>query len=290
MPRRPTNSVDRFLAGIRNNKLVTLVITVGVGVIALANFTDALTKLGNFIGFHVGKEIDATDAKTKIRLSIRDIGQMSPGDAQRALTVVEGVVASANTSEVKQAALTELVTFISNPTAPSTRVRSIRKMVMDSIIRINGRDLAALFGGDQLQDADLYGMDLSRTSLRGVNLEKAFAAETNFENANLDGADFYNAFLRNAKFAGASVIGTDFDGADWFNSSGFTVFQLQSAERKTLMSCPATDIEMKAYLKGTYDYSFDEWGIKIQAELRANWKTYWAPDGLAAAVARWRSE
>ena len=133
-------------------------------------------------------------------------------------------------------------------------------------------------------------MDLSKTNLRGVNLRRCFAVETNFENAELDGADFYNASLRNAKFAGASVIGTDFDRADWFNSTGFTVAQLQSAKTKTLMLCPTTDTEMKAYLKDNYDYSFDDWGSEIQAELRANWRNYWAPGGLAEAVKSWKSD
>jgi hypothetical protein len=290
VPPRHKSPANRFLARIRNNSLVALLIALGVGIIALANFTDALTKLGNFVGFHVGKEVDTAQAKTKIRTSIRDIEQMSPADAQRGLTVVEGIVASTNTADVKQVALRELVTFISDSRTPSDRVRSIRKMVMDSIIRIHGRDLAALFRGDELKDVDLYGIDLSKTNLRGVNLEKCFAVETNFEGADLDGADFYGAFLRNARFAGASVIGADFDNADWFNSSGFTVAQLQSAKRKTLMSCPTTEQEMRRYLKQFYDYSLDDWGSEIQTELRGNWKIYWAPDGLAAAVARWRSE
>jgi hypothetical protein len=96
--------------------------------------------------------------------------------------------------------------------------------------------------------------------------------------------------LRNAKFSGASAIGTDFDQADWFNSGGFTVQQLQSAKTKTLMPCPKTEEEMKSYLKRFYDHSFDDWGSEIQAQLRANWKTYWAPNGLADAVTHWNSE
>jgi hypothetical protein len=279
------NSVERLLAQVRNNKLVTIAIALGVGIIALSNFTKALTELGNFLGLHTAKETDITEAKTKIRNSIRSVEQDSPGEAQRALAVVEGVVASANDPETTAVALRELIEVISDPATPSERVRAIRKEVIDSIIRIHGRDLAALFSGEELKDVDLYGMDFRNTNLRKVNFQKCFAVETNFEGASLDEADFSGAYLRNAKFGGASVIGTDFDDADWFNSAGFTVQQLQNAKTKTLLACPATEEQMRIYLKKVYDYSPEQRGSQIQAELRANWKNYWAPDGLAAAVA-----
>jgi uncharacterized protein YjbI with pentapeptide repeats len=262
----------------------------GVGLIAFANFTKALTELGNFFGIHAAKETDFTEAKTNIRNSIRDLERKSPGDAQRTLTVIEGTVAGANSAEMKQLALRELVEVISDIASPSDRVREIRKAVMDAIIRINGRDLATLFTGEELKGVDLYGMDLRNVNLRKVNLQHCFAVETNFEGANLDQADFYGAWVRNARFGGASVIGTDFDHADWFNSAGFTVPQLQNAKTKTLMLCPKTEEEMRHYLKRVYDFSFDDWGSETQSELRANWKTYWAPNGLADAVTHWHSE
>jgi uncharacterized protein YjbI with pentapeptide repeats len=290
MPKRPKNSIERFLAKIRRNKLVTLLIALGVGIIALANFTKALTELGNFLGIHVARDTDIAEAKTAIRNSIRDLEHKSPGDARRALSVIEGTVAGATASEIKNVALRELVQLISDVASPSDRVREIRKAVMESIVRLNGRDLASLFSGEELQGVDLYGMDLHNVNLRKVNLQRCFAVEANFEGANLDEADFYGAYLRNAKFGGASVIGTDFDNTDWFNSAGFTVPQLQSAKRKTLMLCPRTEEEMRRYLKRTYDFSFDDWGADIQSQLRTNWKTYWTPSGLADAVTNWHSE
>jgi uncharacterized protein YjbI with pentapeptide repeats len=280
-------AADRLLGRIKNNKFLSVAIVFGAIIIALASFTDAIVKLENFFGWRTKESDDSSSAKKNIRRSVHDIELLSPAEARRRLTIIEGEVAALNAPSAKAVATQELVNIIFDNADTSDRMREIRKSVMAAVIRMNGRDLSQLFAQEQLNGLDLYQVDLSNTNLHNVSFKDCFLIESSFKGAILDGADFTGALIRNANFSDASVVATTFTSADWFNATGFTVSQLQKSKTATLLPCPKDENGMQDFLANNYSYPFERWGYEIQTELRTNWQTYWAPNGLARAVSEW---
>jgi uncharacterized protein YjbI with pentapeptide repeats len=282
-------AADRLLGRIKNNKFVSVAIAFGAIIIALASFTDAILKLEKFFGWRTEESDDSSSAKKNIRRSVHDIELLSSAGAHRRLTIIEGDVAALNTASAKAVAIQELVNIIFDNADTSDRMREIRRSVMATVIRMNGRDLSQLFAQEQLKGLDLYQVDLSNTNLHNVSFKDCFLIESSFKGAILDGADFTGALIRNADFSDASVIATTFTAADWFNATGFTVSQLQKSKTATLLACPKDENGMQDFLANNYSYPFERWGYEIQTELRRNWQTYWAPNGVARAVSEWLS-
>jgi uncharacterized protein YjbI with pentapeptide repeats len=279
-------NVDALGKRFLKYKLVSIVILLGGAVIALANFANAIQQIGRSIPWPFG-DVDSADVtKKKISNLLGDVEKMSVEEARHNLTTVEDCVAKLKTSEAKQAALRELVVIIFYGPTRSAEMRPIRKMVMASIIRMQGRNLAKLFEERQLEGSELEQIDFSKTILTNVSFAGAALCETSFEGAVLNHANLNAAFLRNAKFAGASVVDTNFEKADWFNATGLTLRQLQSAKTTSLQRCPGSKKEMMEYLWAYHEVSFNYLADEVQAELENNWNKYWSK-GLAATVAQW---
>jgi len=240
----------------------------------------------------VGASIIAGKSDQEVKKEVHDllagIEDQPSSEARRMITILEGEVAKLNTAEIKEVAIKELVAVVfKNAESPTAKVREIRTMVLESIMRLRGKDLAGLFIGRELDGLDLVQMDFSNANLRAVSFRDAFLIQSNFEGANLDGASFSGAFIRNVKFRKASIRNTDFTDADWFNASGLDSAQLALSKIETLMACPVNVDSLQAYLHDSYEVPFSAWPTSVQDELFQTWRQYLVPGGLRDVVARW---
>ncbi|MFL6520020.1 MAG: pentapeptide repeat-containing protein [Chthoniobacterales bacterium] len=298
MPKHPTTEARRkrsqagakgLVKRVREHAVIVLITAIAGALIALSQFTTALTNIRTFLGWKTSDETMAA-AKSKIHAAAGDIEHTAPPEAQRRLTVIKGVVAELNSTEAKQAAVQELVNIIFHDPSPDDRMRKVRAAVVASIMEMQGQDVSRLFNQGQLEELDFYGAKFDKAHLRGVSFKGCFLVKASFKDAELDEADFSEACLRNSDFTGASVVSANFDDADWFNAAGFTQDQLARAKIAKLMLCPKNEQEMRQYLAQTYEYQWENWGPAIQNELRRSWEVYWKPGGLAESVAAWQGQ
>jgi len=203
---------------------------------------------------------------------------------------IDGYVVGLN-GDLKQQAIVRLANLIFKELQDSEdidRYRTKKSLLFDLLRKLNGAEMAALFTGDVLADADLYGLDFSNLNLRGVSFRDSNLIAAKFEGAILDGGDFTKALIRNVHFANASLRNVVFTEADWFNAIGLTKDQLAQCKRSTLQPCPKDHAGFMKYLKKTYAYPFEEWESELQKELRSTWAVYSTKGGLCEAAA-WRA-
>lgn len=79
MVRSQNTNVDKALNALKNNRVIALIIVFGLLVISIASFTDALTKLTNFLSGFIGNEIFTLDGRIDVELGSTVPGKITIG-------------------------------------------------------------------------------------------------------------------------------------------------------------------------------------------------------------------
>jgi serine/threonine protein kinase len=181
-----------------------------------------------------------------------------------------------------------ILTLESYPTGVPGTVRKVRRAAMDVLKQATSGGLAPLFAEGELEELDLYAMNLNGCHLDGTSFVRCFLAESTFRGSRLAESSFASAFIRNVDFTDADVTRVDFTDADWFNAIGLTEPQLAAANPGTLRACPPDIAALHRYLDDHYGYRFSSWSTDVQTQLKRAWNEYLKPSGLRDVVERWR--
>lgn len=227
----------------------------------------------------------------ELDLLFQEIDNHNLLQSRRALLRIKQLLDSSGSRVLKEAGISRLRDFLAfgdfEGNIIPDRVREVRRLILQTIRALAGKQLNALFQNGELEYLDLYGFDFSGAELSGVSFRHCFLVEANFAGAVLDRASFHSASIRNVNFTGARLKSAEFIDADWFNASGLILSQLQETQKETLLPCPANTVEMHRYLQGHYMLPFSAWLPHVQEQLLANWHEYLRTGGLCGAVAEW---
>jgi serine/threonine protein kinase len=166
-------------------------------------------------------------------------------------------------------------------------VRRVRRAVMEALKHFASGNLGPLFAQGELEELDLFGMNLNGCYCQTTSFLRCFLAESTFRGCRLVDSSFAGAFIRNVDFTDADITGVDFTDADWFNTVGLTEPQLAAAKRHTLRACPRDITALHRYLDDHYAYRFSSWPSAVQDQLKEAWGEYLKPGGLRELVAAW---
>jgi uncharacterized protein YjbI with pentapeptide repeats len=164
--------------------------------------------------------------------------------------------------------------------------RTVRKALIEAIVKIRHHDIRKDFLDGQLVNVDLVGADLSNVGAAGVKFTDAFLIGTGFQGADLRGADFSSTFLRKVRFDNAQLNNASFARADWFNAGGLIATQLKAISPKDLQLCP-TDAKGKyskssfiKYANSHYGVHYEDWANDERSDASRFWAEYSHPGGL----------
>jgi Caspase domain/Pentapeptide repeats (8 copies) len=164
--------------------------------------------------------------------------------------------------------------------------RSVRKALIEAIVKIRHHDIRKDFLDGQLVNIDLVGADLSNVGAAGVKFTDAFLIGTGFQGADLRGSDFSSTSLRGVRFDNAQLNSASFAGGDWFNAGGLIATQLKTISPKELQPCP-TDAKGKyskssfiKYANSHYGVHYEDWANDEQSDASRFWAEYSHPGGL----------
>ena len=164
--------------------------------------------------------------------------------------------------------------------------RTVRKALIEAIVKIRHHDIRKDFLDGQLVNVDLVGADLSNVAAAGVKFTDAFLIGTGFQGADLRGTDFSSTFLRNVRFDNAQLNSANFAGADWFDAGGLTTTQLKTISPNGLQLCP-TDAKGKysrssfiKFANSHYGVHYEDWSDDEQSNASWFWTEYSRPGGL----------
>jgi hypothetical protein len=233
------------------------------------------------------------DQAYMIDSQVRVIAGGPDGPALEALDKLERLVNYVGGSPLRDAAIQQLVSYISAlDTSVSYPIeeRLRRVHTIRALIRLTDGKLNAYFVGRALSGIDLAMFDFRGAYLAVTDFSESFMIECDFRGVVLDGSSFRDCRIRNVRFDGASLRNVDFTGADWFNSIGLVPSQLAECKTHTLLSSPSGEDALLSHLDSAYRYPFSSWGRRIQEELHHTWAAYDRPGGIMDEIVRWREQ
>jgi hypothetical protein len=163
--------------------------------------------------------------------------------------------------------------------------RTVRRSLLEGIIKIRNLDIGREFSRDSLSKMDLVAVDLQNVKAQGVNFAGAFLLRSDFRKANLRGARFTSSSLRLVNFENADISGAAFDDADWFNAVGLTTKQLQGVAPSRLALCPTTaegtysKDKFIEFANSHYLFKYPTWSESEQQISNKAWSEYMQPGG-----------
>jgi hypothetical protein len=223
------------------------------------------------------------------------VDQIDYGDVgknQAAIASLLSMALSGNQSE-KNTIVGDLKAKLTYPETRDfdTASRAIRKTLFEAILKIRNNDVRNEFSHGELEDMDLVGLDAENADLRGLDFKGAFLVGADFTGANLAQVNFTSCLLRNVIFEGANLRGTVFNDADWFNTRGLTVSQMNEVDTTGLRKCPKAkngSYSKQAFVRfadSTYALSFTDWTTDEQQQTSQSWADYMKSQGVCDAVA-----
>ena len=212
-----------------------------------------------------------------------------------AVQSVRDTVVKHQNPELTTRAVARLKLVVLTKSDATSKGRHIRKAALETIKVLRGHDLTIDFHGDDLKEADLVEVDLSRTRMKGLNLSGAFLLSCDFSGADLSGANLSDAFIRNGIYDGVDITRANMASVDWFNARGFTDGNLGTADRRNVMSCPAdkrhvhTTRAFETEFGNEYTFSLEDIGSD-RDDLESFWAKYSKPGGLCDIVDQWKKK
>ena len=219
-----------------------------------------------------------------VRNQLPRIGYQSLNDSLRAFDEIVQALKNDPSSNVRDAVSAAMrLLILTTPdgfTGVSRTSRAVRAMAMELVVLATRRRLIQVFKKHDLEQLDLFQMNLSACDLTGLSLADAFLTESSFKGSQLTGVSFAGAYIRNVNFDKADITGADFSDADWFNALGLKPEQLRAVKRGTLMECPVDFEALYAFVDNHYGIPFRTWPNNVQTDLMKAWHNCIRAGGL----------
>ena len=234
----------------------------------------------------------ADKAETQIEKLANRIDFKNLQDNKNAIASLQGIAMTGQDAKTRDEVVAVLKAKLNHRSTIDydTLSRSVRKAILDAVIRIRNFDIHRDFLDDQLATMDLAGADFRNVNLQGISFNNSFIIDVDFRGANLRQADLSSTSLRNVRFHDADLNGAKLQEADWYNARGLTESQLRSVEIKTIRGCPIDNAQRPSreafidFADAHYGIGFDGWTEEERKETVRAWTEYMRPGGLCALV------